>query len=423
LAFTITTNVGGTAATVVGTNSSDSIAAAQLANISSLSLTAFDADDVVITGTTALSASGNSISVGQGDDQVTLSAGLTGSGSLVDLGEGADTFTAAGVAISSSSIRGLGGLDTITINGAATIRSVFVNGNVGGDRINFGGANNVATVFASSTIVGGSEDDRITFNTSGTVTGGRVNGQDGDDVITVTNIGAGTTTTMFGGQGNDTLTAGGNTFNASGDSTALGFVIFSGDLGNDTLTGAAQGADLAAGALGGGDLLFGGGGNDTISTGNRGQDTLTGGDGNDTFVISNATDGFLVAYTDVTVAGVVSAGDTFNLNDTQGVGSFNNFLTNIADFAAGDVIDTANGTNAISGLGLVFTDGAATGVNGVTYKFAGSYNAANSTFTVTADNLGTDTLILLNGGGNGGANSHILLKGTSASSLVPSNFV
>jgi hypothetical protein len=406
LAFTITTNAGGTAATVVGTNSSDSIAAAQLANISSLSLTAFDADDVVVTGTTALTAA-TSISMGQGDDQVTLSAGISASGSLVDLGEGSDTFTSGANSLSNLSIKGFGGLDTITLDTAAggnarTMRSLFVNGNEGADRILVGQGG--ATAFASSSIVGGSEDDRITINTTGAVTGGRINGQNGDDVITVTQIGAATTTTMFGGQGNDTLSA-------NGSASTNSFVIFSGDLGNDGLIGIAQANDLQSG-----DVLFGGDGNDSLNTGANGMDTLTGGAGSDTFVVNQATDGFGVAYTDVDGVGGITAGDTFNLNNTQGVGSFNNFLLNTADFSSADVLDTIGGANAVSGLGNTF--GAGWGVNLVTYKFAGSYNSTNSTFTVTADNLGTDTLIYLNGTGN----QYMLLKGTSASSLVGANF-
>ena len=420
MAFTITTNVGGTAATVVGTNSSDSIAAAQLANISSLSLTAFDADDVVVTGTTALT-SATSLSMGQGDDQVTLSAAVSASGNLFDLGEGSDTFTGGLNGFSNGSIKGFGGLDVINFGSATTsatavtIRSAFVNGNVGADRINIGsatqGQTNALTV-ASSTIVGGSEDDRITINTTGAITGGRINGQNGDDIISVFDIGAATTTTIFGGQGNDTMSAFISTTNLT-DRAA--FVIFSGDLGNDTLTGANQNVNTT-----GGDLLFGGGGNDTLTPG-LGMDTLTGGDGSDTFVITN-NDGFLVAYTDVDGVAGVSAGDTFNLNNTQGVGSFNNFLLNIADFASSDVIDTANGTNAVSMTGTTWTAGAATGTAGVTYKIAGTYNSANSVFTATVDNLGTDTLILTNGGGNGNAGTYFLLKGTSASSLVAANF-
>jgi len=412
LAFTITTS--GTSATVVGTNSSDSLAATQLASIATVSLTAFDADDVVVLGTTNISAS--SLSLGQGDDQVTQGAGATISGnSLIDLGEGSDTFTSTAANISSSTIKGLGGLDTINLQQAQTLTSIFVNGNAAADRINIGNA--TATVVTSSTIVGGSEDDRITFNTTQNVTGGRVNGQDGDDTITVTQLGTTSTTSMYGGQGNDTLTANGW---AAG---AAGYVIFSGDLGNDTLVGAQQTVQTT-----GGDQLFGGAGNDAI-TGRRGMDTLIGGDGVDTFTVANG-DGFNVVVTNGGVAGIVDAGDTFALNTTQGTGSANNFLLNITDFVgggAGDILDTANGTAALNATGVAITEATGSiGVNTVTYKIAGTYNSANSRFTVTADNLGTDTLIVMNGGaasGIGNATSYLLLKGTSASTLTAANFV
>ena len=410
LAFTITTDIGGTRATLVGTNASDSVAGAQLANFSNLSVTAFDADDVVITGRALTSAS--TISMGQGDDQVTLGAALTGAGSLVDLGEGADTFAAGNNNITGSSIKGFGGLDTYTF-GTGTITSSFINGNAAGDRFTFSG-----TTLTSSSIAGGSEDDIITFANAGnnTLTGGRVNGQNGDDTISVLNIFAGTTTTMFGGQGNDTLTTAGY-----GPAVGTSHVIFSGDLGNDTLVGLAQAVDVS------GDLLFGGDGNDSITT-NGGADSMSGGAGVDTFIIAANENLNTASVTNVAggTAGFIEAGDVFNLNLTAGAGQFNNVTANITDFVgggAGDILNIGNANAAaVSGIGAVVTQAATgnVGLTGVTYKLAGSYNSANSAFTVTADNQGTDTLILLNGTS---VNQYLLLKGTSASTLTSANFI
>ncbi len=404
MAFTITTNIGGTAATLVGTNSSDSVAAAQLVNISSISLTAFDADDVAVLGGTALSSA--QISMGQGDDQVTTGAAVSGSSSLIDLGEGSDVFNSA-FNLSSLSIKGFGGLDTFNFTGAGTLTNVFVNGNVAADRINIGTAAAAATGnITGATIVGGSEDDIITINTTGRISGGRINGQNGDDTITVNGMAVNTTTTMFGGQGNDVLTA------AFGTGTTA-HVIFSGDLGNDTLTGIQQLQNVS------GDLLFGGGGNDII-TSNGGADTMSGGDGVDTFNL--LTDTYMsVAFTDVAANGTIETGDSFTLGTFIAAG-VSPKITNITDFVgggAGDILNTTNGTNALSALGLTAAN---FGLAGQTYKLAGAYNAANGVFTVTADNLGTDTLIKLNGNG-AGANEFILLQGTSASTLTAANFV
>ena len=399
MAFTITTNIGGTAATLVGTNASDSVAAAQLVNISSINLTAFDADDVAVLGATALSSA--QISMGQGADQVTTGANVSGSSSLIDLGEGSDVFTSANN-LTSVSIKGFGGLDTYNLSGA-TLTSIFLNGNVGADRINVGiaGSNTVVT---GASIVGGSEDDIITINTAGRISGGRINGQNGDDTITVTLMAANTTTTMFGGQGNDVMT-----------SAAIGgtvHVIFSGDLGNDTLTGNNQAQNVS------GDLLFGGAGNDVI-TSSGGADSMSGGDGVDTFALPTGTY-MSVAFTNVVGTGAIDAGDTFTLGTFRGAG-ISPFIANITDFVgggAGDLMNTDNNSNALSAIGLA---GSGTfGTAGFTYKLAGSYNAANGVFTVTDDSLGTDTLIQLNGGQT---NDFILLQGTSASTLTAPNFI
>ncbi len=352
--------------------------------------------------------------MGQGDDQVTLSAALTASGSLVDLGEGADTFTAGANNLTNASVKGFGGLDTYTF-GAGTLTTSFINGNEAGDRITF-----TATTLTRSSIAGGSEDDIITFADNAgaganTLTGGRVNGQNGNDTIAVNEIAAGTTTTMFGGQGNDTLTgAGFNTLGGIGTAN----VIFSGDLGNDTLVGLAQAVDIS------GDLLFGGDGNDNITSSN-GADSITGGNGVDTITFNNDANTTAI-FADVDGNGVISTGDTFILGVNRG-SNFNNFVTNVTDFVsggAGDLLNTTNGSNAVSGLGQAEAAGQSSfGTAGVTYKLAGSFNSANSTFTVTADNLGTDTLIYLNGAQATTAGNFVLLNGTSASTLVAANFI
>lgn len=426
MAFTITIGNGGRTATVIGTNSSDAIAAAALANIDYLTLSSFDSDDVVQTGTTSLSGgsslSPSLISVGAGDDQVTLNAPISAVGSIIVLGEGYDTLGIGNNALTGVSIKGLGGVDEIGF-GNATYTSLFVNGNEAGDRINVGiqGQVPINAVFSECRIVGGSDDDRFNFNTSGAITGGRINGQDGNDWILVQRLGPATTTTMYGGQGNDNLSASGWRSQAAPN---YGFVLFSGDLGDDRLNGAEQGAVQLA--VTNGDRLFGGDGDDFIQ-GRGGTDTMTGGSGVDTFAFSDPTSYPLipVRFNDNDQSGAFTAGDTINLNTTQGIGTFNNWVTNITDFSSEDFIGYPLGLSPVSAIGQpvpVPSPPPAAQVFGsaaLSYKFAGVYNAADSTFVLTADNLGTDTLLVLQGQS---PNAFLLLKGTSASSLTKDNF-
>jgi len=345
--------------------------------------------------------------MGQGDDLVTVTRVTGGSaGSLVDLGEGADTFTAVTTGgqvatLTNISIKGFGGLDTINFNSAAVNTNLFVNGNEGADRLTLGAGG--GTTFTNCTIVGGSENDTITVNTSIALTGGRINGQNGDDTITFTQWGAATTTTVYGGQGNDILTAA----NIGGTNV----VRFSGDLGNDTIDGNNQANNVS------GDRLFAGDGNDSIN-GEGGLDSLTGGAGTDTFVFggNNTTMRALV-----TAAGAnVAVGDSLSIGGAAAAANFNNDLCVITDFAAGDILNTVNGTQALSGIGTAVAGGNTFGIAGNTYYLSGAYNQANSTFTVTANNAGTDTLLLLNGNTAGG---FVLLQGTNSSVLTAGAFI
>ena len=398
---------------MVGTNASDALAAAQLANIATLTLNAYESDDTVILGGTALTA--GTIGMGGGSDQVTQGAAAL-TDVTITLGDSTDTFTSTANNITTSSIKGQGGADTITFGAAATLNAVFVNGNEGVDTINVGGG--LGVVLTNTSIVGGSQNDIITLNTSGASTGGRVNGQEGDDIL---QAGAAqvamNSTTVFGGNGSDTLNFGGAGAGAT--------FRLSGDLGNDTITG-----NTGAAVDTQGDRIWGGNGSDTISGATVGAnivgaDTLSGGDGADIFDFSNATmqgNTTMEVVTDAAGAGVVSAGDILTLGNT-GVSAFNNAILNITDFSSVDKINSVNGTAAVSAIGTTLTDNGAgadtIGVAGTTYFVSGVYNATDSNFTATADNVGTDTLVVFNGGT---ANSFLLLRGTQSSALNNTTF-
>jgi hypothetical protein len=325
--------------------------------------------------------------------------------SLIDLGDDNDTLNIGSNALAGVTVRGLGGLDIMNI-GAATLTSVYVNGNEGGDRIYLGSG--LAMTLLNSTIVGGSENDILIIDTSGQLSGGRIYGQDGDDTISVRQIGIGTTTKIFGGQGNNTLLA-------SFGSTSS-YVIFYGGGGNDLLQGRNQAVDVR------GDLLFGGDGNDSVDA-IGGADTMSGGDGVYTFNGDFFSMTASIANSPTGNPAVIEAGDIFYLNRTSGIGNFNNPTANITDFSGGgggDILNTYYGDNPSNGIGKPVIS-AATGDfgSGSTYKLSGVYSSADSSFTVTGNNLSSDTFIY----SGGFVDSYLLLKGTSTSSLVAANFI
>ncbi len=170
-------------------------------------------------------------------------------------------------------------------------------------------------------------------------------------------------------------TSTGDTFDASGNSTATALYGFG---GNDTLTG--------------------GSANDMI-VGGLGNDTLTGGGGVDTFIIDGGTD----TITDLGIGGsdvlVVSSGATANAT----VG---------ADYTATSAT-TNSGTAAITTAGFGVNMAAATGTNGYTITNTGA--AATLVGSGFADTLtggtGNDTL-------SGGAGNDTLSGGLGNDTLT-----
>jgi Ca2+-binding RTX toxin-like protein len=174
-------------------------------------------------------------------------------------------------------------------------------------------------------------------------------------------------------------------------------VVFSGDLGNDSIIG----SDKA-------DTIFGGAGNDTIKSDtaiDANIDSLIGGDGNDIFYFTGNT------------------GATATTVNTAGVKA-----DVITDFAvASDKINTGTAY----AFGGVIATAAGTLTDEVLYAVSGTYTdavgATAATFTAKAVSAGGfDTLITVGAAGNATVSATqtlVVLKGVLASDITSGTFV
>jgi Ca2+-binding RTX toxin-like protein len=291
---------------------------------------------------------GNFINLNANADTLTLRAADTSSASTIQGGQGADTLT-VGV-YSASFLNGNKDNDTISLQAVASTGSTM-RGGAGNDTINALGA---AAAFNSGLVAGDSGTDNIS---------------DGGFNITLTS------TTVQGNAGNDTIN-----FAATNNG-----VTARGGANNDTLSSGT-----------GADTLLGDNGADSIAAGN-GADVMTGGTGIDTFNGTNATG---VAASAISVA----AATTFQAGQIL---TFANGIDRITDWEATDRLDLAGATATVTGIGV------ANNVNAVlNYGLSGAFNATAGTFTIAADNAGSDTLMMTGVNGAVTANaSFIVLQG------------
>jgi hypothetical protein len=212
----------------------------------------------------------------------------------------------------------------------------------------------------------------------------------------------------------------------------------SGNAGNDTINGN-NGADTINGNAGN-DTLNGGAGNDTINSGagtdgvdgGTGADAFTGGTGVETY--AQVLTGSSVAPTAKTTAdaGAFAAGDTLTFGNGVDVITGFSTTTGSGATAASDDILNANSTGAAlptTLIGVAENDltAAAGGVNMIV---SGAWDAASSTFTMTSDDLGPDSLFLSalhTGGGHASddimTNTNIvILVGAGTEDLVAAQF-
>ena len=353
MAFTTTTGAGGTS--LIGTSGVDTATIA--GNSFPLYIGAQAANDaVVFTGST--------------------------SGVRAELGKGADNFTSQGLA--TSTISGNFGNDVITIAGTVTGSTALVNGNQGADNIQLG----TSTITKGARILGGADNDTIDIGAGVLSEGGIINGNKGAD--TITSAATITNSTIFGGEGNDSMTA-----------TAT--AVFSGDNGDDTITGATQAGNIV------GDTFFGGDGNDTINASaavDAGVDSLSGGAGVDTFKFLGNT-----AATQTLSVGAAPALATVTGADI------------ITDFSVGEdklSIAAATAFGGANQTGLTM-DGSSI------YAISGTLNNSTGVFTQSSiANGGFDTLIAVSNAANAvDAASVVLtvLDNVLATSVTSASFV
>lgn len=254
------------------------------------------------------------------------------------------------------------GIDIITGTDLAGGDTIIALG--GNDTIDAGaGADQVFAGSGYDTVHGGDGNDIIDGGTGFD----QLYGDAGNDAI----IGGGGRDRLYGGDGKDTLSGG-----AWDD-------LLRGDDGDDKLMGG-NGMDIILGGAGndtinGGrfdDSISGGDGNDFIQ-GGRGADVMAGGSGNDEFYFSHSDNGSSAVTNEDTIYDFSVADDVINLSD---------LLINY-DPAAGDDITDFLDINFASVAQLT----ANTDID----------NSTEAEFRSRIDNGVTDTIILIDEGGNG----------------------
>ena len=430
------------------------------------SIVAGDGNDSIASG-----AGNDSIDLGGGNDTVVFASGQLTANDTISGGDGTDilsftSFTAAADNLVAAQAR-VSGFETLRIAGTtaanqALTMSNYIN-NAGFTTLQLGtsgAAFGVDVANASSTlntvqtiaaVVGANSFDRLTDTST--------------DALAITNatsgVGAASTMTAFTALDEETITISGTNLNndltittmtvadlaslaitGAGDviitnaiagaanlatvdaSAASGAVTVNAANSGKALTMTANTSSVApvnftGGAFadsitgsGGVDALVGGAGADTINAGagadavtaGAGADSVTGGSGADTY---NQAAGDSLAATATGFQGVnFTAGDTI---------TFGNGVDVINDFAAGASGDVLN-------IGTFFSNSLlATATNGATIGWlSGTY--ANGVFTVAANGIGPDTLVLVGNTLSIATSRAVVLKGVDTDNLVNSNF-
>jgi len=388
-----------------------------------VTFTGGDGTDAVLVGATT-----KAITMGAGDDKVTISADV-GTGGSIDGGTGTDTLVinaATGTFNNPAGQPRITGFETLGLGASATGSysaagfTAMTHGAVTGAVTYTNVANNTElTITASPTqaatvtladATGSADAITVTLSSDGDLTGNTVN-LNGIETVTLNNVDTKTSTlndntvTLVSDKAT-TLNVTGNvdvnitsssaakitTFNASSMEitkvTANGVEYTSANVvagENVTITGS-NGVDILAGQSVTHDTINGGDGADTIKY-DGGKDVLTGGAGKDTFDIN--ADGTATVY------------------------------ATIADLATGDKIDlagVADGTNAIAdgkigaattyGAGATFAqalNAAAAGTGGATTSTADWFQYDGNTYLVVDNSnnatwtAGTDSVIAITG--------------------------
>ena len=254
--------------------------------------------------------------------------------------------------------------------------------------------------------------EKLTINsnkaaTSHTITGAVTLPQSAEreEAITITGD---STLTINGVVTADKIDAAGMTGNAALVMTGNSAIAISitGSGGNDRLVGSAFR-----------DSISGGDGNDNI-TGGTAADTLTGGDGRDTFN-QTAADSVVASTTNGAAGTVFAASQTITFAPIAGSTVPNvDIIGGFVGGANGDILNLDSGTPAVTGLG---TPNNAL-VAGTSYFLSGNFILGTGAFNITANGVGSDTLIIQGYAGAGTDivtnTSSIVLLGLNSNNLV-----
>jgi Ca2+-binding RTX toxin-like protein len=300
---------------------------------------------------------------------------------------------------------GIGSVLEITSLNAIDVDSIVIVGNQNTE-VTVANSNAAATGFGNGTA---SLTRTITIDASGAAGTVEFDGTNALGTQTLVMTGSSTAASILtGGAGNDTITMG---------NAATGNVT-DGGLGNDVITGG-TGADALLGG-GGADTISGGAGADTI-TGGTGADLMTGGAGVDRFEQGGLA--LSVAQTTPSFVGAtVAAGDSL---------TFGNGVDIVTDFTAGTGGDIFVNLFANAALPTTLIGATVADLTAATAVFfaSGSYDSLTGRFTITADGVGTDTLIVQADNGNAVSDSlltnesMVVLRGVDSDNLIAANFV
>jgi S-layer protein len=370
--------------TVTGVNAADS-SGANTFTIDATKAT-YAGGSGVDTVTTSAAAPTKAISLGAGNDKLTLATGTTSATGAISGGDGTDTLSMdAGNADSADATTAFAaivtGFEVLQLTGATGVQAVDVTalGNysnvistasagtltidklVSGGTFTIAGNSSAYVVNVTDATTGTSDVLNLVLSSSGALTAGTVTAAKVETIAitstdtnttahadTLTLTAADATAVTVAGNAALTLTMTGSTKVASINASSMtaGLTVISLNTTTaSTLTGG-TGADVLTAATGTtADVLVGGAGADTLTV-NAGLDSLTGGAGNDLFVIT--TPGANVnVYSTIADA---AAGDRIQLA-SQGVETFNTTKLSLGDTAVFQ--DFANlaaaGTGAVNG--------------------------------------------------------------------------
>ncbi|MDC1233519.1 hypothetical protein N8Z44_01215 [Planktomarina temperata] len=338
-------------------------------SIEALTLNNDDANSITL-GSKAAATGIATVTLGSGDDDLTVDSGYTGSITVDGSANGANTISLANSS-AAASVTGGSGIDTITAgsgdmtivdagadadvivagSGTMTITDAgagadVVTGSTGALIITDAGAgaDEITVSTGQFNITAGADVDVLIISNGDLTSADTFAGGNGDDVIRIDNA----TTLVDADFTNVTST---KTLNSAAADVALdvtlgteaneaGLVDIDGGTAGDVINGAGMTLDLDIDDEGGDNTITGGAGDDNIATGagadsitgGAGADTLNGGGGADTYVFSSTA----VANGDDTIS-FVQADDRLDFSSFLSGGSVEGNTTPVAATGTDDI--------------------------------------------------------------------------------------